>query len=68
MDRSPRVLPRLVQHLVIGSPILHRDDDGRKSCTLEYQIHYEPGSPAVAVPEGMDDDQVGMHPGSLSTG
>ena len=62
------VLPRLVQILVIGGPILHRDDDGRKSCPHKLQVHDEPGGPTVSVPKGMDDDQVSMHPGSPFNG
>lgn len=54
------VLPRLVRIVVRGSPILHRDDDGRKPCPHEFQIHDQPGGPAVSVPEGMDEDQIGQ--------
>ena len=60
--RVINVLPRLVQILVIRDPILHRDDDGRKPCPHKFQIHDEPGGSAVSVPEGMNDDQISMHP------
>lgn len=56
------VLARLVQVLIIPSAILHRNNDGRKPCAHEFQIHDEPGGSAVSIPEGVNDNQVGMHP------
>jgi len=37
-----RALPRLVQFPAIDGSILHRDDDSRKSCPHEFQIHGKP--------------------------